>query len=395
MKLPYHKKVTRTNQIKEAISKKSISLKTIESILGRLENIATILRMFGNFLNNIRSLQIRSMRKKGHNVTLSRRAKEDLSLAIRFIDKAALGISMNTLIFRKSTKLYVVDACKHGLGGWASHGRSWFFIIPKNLRDRAHINLLEFLANVVAIWIDEFEDKLEPQDCILAGGDSTTAMGWLRRTNFREEDENNKDWEVKQEVARKLATIILNSESVLYRQWFLGNDNIVADSLSRDALFLSEDTHILFLKKFFIKQIPKNFHLKEVPKEICSFITSMLESLPENKQRWKQPKPSEILLGEIGSPSYIKQVCKNINSWKDFLASKGTSWSAHLLKRLEKHPSPQEIEENWWKNQSVPPSHMWLRPSGQTIGKTPDWTQMVKSASSSKSNARGTKTQTT
>ena len=137
---------------------------------------------------------------------------------------------------------------------------------------------------------------------------------------------------------------------------------------------MNSDTHTLILKTIFIKQTPINFHLKEVPKEIYYFIILTLESLPENKLRWKQLKPSKILLGEIGSPSFIKQVCKNTNSWKNFLASKGTSWSAHLLKQLEKHPSPQEIEKNWWKDQSVPLCHMWLRPSGQTRGRTPDWT---------------------
>jgi len=155
---------------------------------------------------------------------------------------------------------------------------------------------------------------------------------------------------------------------------------------------LNTDTHLLILKTLFTKQTPINFHLKEVPNEIYYFIILTLESLPKNKLQWKQPKPSEILLGEIGSPSFIKQVCKNTNSWKNFLASKGTSWSARLLKQLEKHPSPQEIEKNWWKDQSVTPCHMWLRPSGQTTGRTPDWTQTARYASSSKNNVEDTET---
>ena len=75
-------------------------------------------------------------------------------------------------------------------------------------------------------------------DCILLSGDSTTTMGWLQKTNFREEDEDDTDWIAKQAVARKLASIILDLESVLYCQWFCRNQNIVADSLSRDTLYL-------------------------------------------------------------------------------------------------------------------------------------------------------------
>ena len=40
----------------------------------------------------------------------------------------------------------------------------------------------------------------------------------------------------------------------------------------------------------------------------------------------------------------------------------------------------------------MPPSHTYHRPSGQTLGKTQDWTQMVRLASSSKSNSEDTKT---
>ena len=219
-------------------------------------------------------------------------------------------------------------------------------------------------------------------------------MGWLRRTNFREEGKDDTDWIAKQAVARKLATIILDTESVLYRQWFCGNQNIVADSLSRDALYLDKESHTFFLKTFTLKQLPKNFHLKEVPKEICCFITSTLQSLPEKEQRSKELSPSEMLLGSLGSLSSIKSACQNVDSLKECLNSKGTSWSAHLRKQFEKLPSPKEIENIWLKEQSVPPSHMWLRPSGQTIGATPDWTRTVKCASYCKNNIEDTGTTT-
>ena len=48
--------------------------------------------------------------------------------------------------------------------------------------------------------------------------------------------------------------------------------------------------------------------------------------------------------------------------------------------------SPQEMEQNWWREQLYPPSCMWLGPSGQAIDVTPDWTKTVRPASSCANN---------
>ena len=101
VKLPFHKAVAWLNQMDKILSKKSIGLKEIKSILGKLESITTIMKMFGNFLNNIRSLQIKANKLKNHNVKLICRAKDDLVLAKKFIKRASNGISMNMLTFRR------------------------------------------------------------------------------------------------------------------------------------------------------------------------------------------------------------------------------------------------------------------------------------------------------
>ena len=236
IRLPEHKFKAWSSQILATAIKKTVNEDELLSILGRLENVTTVMPMLGHFLNNIRALQINATRKK-HNVRLSSRAREDLKLSQHFLARANKGVSMNSVVFRKPDIVHIGDASEHGLGAFASHGRAWRFVIPENLRGRAHINLLEFLTQVVSIWIDIIERKTSSQDCILCMGDSTTAMGWLRRSNFREKDESNREWEVKQNVARKMANLVLDSETVLYRQWFEGEKNVVADSLSRDAYF--------------------------------------------------------------------------------------------------------------------------------------------------------------
>ena len=69
-------------------------------------------------------------------------------------------------------------------------------------------------------------------DCILGMGDSKTALGWMRRSNFREEKDEAGDWKAKQQVARKLAQLSLSSNTMQYCQWFPGKQNMVADSIS-------------------------------------------------------------------------------------------------------------------------------------------------------------------
>ena len=116
-------------------------------------------------------------------------------------------------------------------------------------------------------------------------GDNTASMGWLRRSNFRENDENDQEWLAKQKVARKLATLVLDSNATIYRQWFPGVENVVADSLSRDAYFLQSNTHEFLLNSSVSNQVPKDFKIRPVPNEICCFITSTLLLLPVQQHR--------------------------------------------------------------------------------------------------------------
>jgi hypothetical protein len=385
VKLPSHKFIAWTSQVKTFITRSSANGDDLRSVLGRLENVAIIIPMFGHFLNNIRQLEIKASRTNKNQI-INKRAKEDFKLALLFLERASNGVSMNSIVFRAPNKIYINDASEHGLGGFATHGRAWRWIIPQKLRGRAHINLLEFIAQMISIWIDHIEGRLNPLDCLLGMGDNTASMGWLRRSNFRENEEHDLEWLAKQKIARKVAEIVLNSNTVLYRQWFKGADNVVADSLSRDAYFLSNKTHELFLNQTVPHQVPQNFRIQPVPKEICSFVTSTLLLLPVKQQRCLPQKPSDLARLNVGQLSSIASALKNCTS-KTSQDSKLISSCQLLRKPCEKPPSLDQLEEIWWKGQSMPPSHMWHRPSGQTTGRTQDWTLTVKSALSSKSSS--------
>ena len=242
VRLPDHKNIGWKSQIQEMLDSKSVGWKDLASILGRLENVAQVLVVLGHFLSNIRHLEILAS-EKGHNVRLNQRVREDLKLAQKFLNQANEGVSMNLLTFRKPDIFYICDASEYGLGGFSSHGRAWTYTIPEYLRNRAHINLLEYMAQIISLWIDIIEGRVMREDCILAIGDNTSAMGWLRRSNFRQKDESDTSWSVKQQLGRHLASLTLSSGICLYKQWLQGSHNQVADSLSRDNYYLSPSTH--------------------------------------------------------------------------------------------------------------------------------------------------------
>ena len=390
IKLPQHKHKAWSDQLMGYATRQRAGGKDLQSLLGRMEQVATIIPMFGHFLNNIRSTEIRAT-ATGKPQFINKRTREDLLLAQMFLAKAAEGVNLNLMSFRSPTHIYINDASEHGIGGFATHGRAWSWVIPPKLRGRAHINLLEFIAQLVSIWTDILEKKVKPLDCLLGMGDNTASMGWMRRANFRAKDENDQDWYAKQVVARQLATLVLQSNTVLYRQWFRGVDNVVADSLSRDAYFLPPNNHQHFLSQTTSHQVPSNFKILPVHNRISSFISSTLLQLPVQRQRLCQPKPSELALGHPGILSSYKLESLPC-SLKTSQGSNKTSSYQRLPKPQERPPSLAEIEESWWKAQSMPPSHMWHRPSGQTTGLTPDWTWTVRHASSSKNSSGGTGT---
>ena len=383
--LPVHKHKAWSSQLSSFMTRKSANLKDIQSLLGRLENIAIIIPMMGHFLNNIRQMEIKA-NITNKNQFLSKRVKDDLVLAQKFIDKAYNGVNMNTVTFRVPTITYINDASEHGLGGFACHGRAWSWEIPENLRGRAHINLLEFMAQLISIWIDSIEGRIVPLDCLLGMGDNTASMGWLRRSNFRENDENDVEWLAKQKIARKVAELVLEKNACLYRQWFKGEANTVADSLSRDGYFLSNKTHKDFLLATVPHQVPANFNISPISKEIVLYISSILLLMPVKKLRLKAQKPSDLARSNVGLLSSLASG-STIYSSKISHAFNKTSSCQLSPNPCEKPPSLLQIKMNWWKAQSMPPSHMWLRPSGQTTGLTQDWTLTEKCRSSSKSNS--------
>ena len=109
----------------------------------------------------------------------------DIRIYLKLLKKAKEGISINLLTFREPTRGCWTDACKYGLGGFNATGRAWSVILPEHPLHRARINLLKFLAELVAVQTDILKEDLDPFECFLSGSDSSTAIRWIHPTRAK------------------------------------------------------------------------------------------------------------------------------------------------------------------------------------------------------------------
>ena len=183
--LPEHKFLAWSSQIKHIIKSRKTTAIILETVLGRLTNASSILPLARHFLPRLRFFHSKMSKYKTY--TINRTMLADLELCLTLLQKTRLGISLNSIAFRLPDMCYFEDACNHGFGGWNHLGEFYDWVIPNELVGNAHINELEFLACVIHPWMDILSGRLLKGDCVLIMGDSTTAMGWLYKSKYREE----------------------------------------------------------------------------------------------------------------------------------------------------------------------------------------------------------------
>eukprot|EP00957_Ditylum_brightwellii_P175571 13367907-Ditylum_brightwellii.AAC.1 len=83
--------------------------------------------------------------------------------------------------------------------------------MARHLQGRVSNNMLEYLAEIITIWVDITEGRLETEDCILALSDSSSTISWTFKSNFHEEKQSTSA-----EAAKKLAALIIESDTCLY-----------------------------------------------------------------------------------------------------------------------------------------------------------------------------------
>ena len=150
-------------------------------------------------------------------------------------------------------------------------------------------------------------------------------------------------------MTRKLANLILDSDSVLHNQWYKGIWNVVTDSLSRDVHLFSNTLHVSFLQKTIAKQLPPNFQIVPLPEKISSFIILTLQQLPVKQKRLNTQKASELAHSKLGNHVYTELTSQDPCIWMDSVLSKKISSFLPLFTPYEHAPSLQEITDIWWK----------------------------------------------
>ena len=372
--LPDHKYEAWTGQIREILQTKRVTAKTLETVLGRLTNAASILPMARHFLPRLRFRQLTMEKYKKY--TLNATLLADLEICLKVLRKTNLGISMNAVSFRLPTICYYEDACPQSLGGWNHGGEFYDFCIPEELWNHAHINELEFLACVIHPWIDILRGRLTQGDCFLVMGDSTTAMGWLNKSRYREDGETAERHAIRLHIARKLATLVIDNNLTMYSQWFPGRDNVIADCLSRDT-HLADPDRIGLLSSFFSPQDTPHFKRVQMPSVISDWVCSILRLLPKREQTQERHMNSGLVIGVSGRSSLSPSALKAIDTWKLFPPWEKSPSSGPSQRSFVK-PSTREAElRKWLQEQSAVPLGMYHRDSKWPEKVTQDWTPMV------------------
>ena len=297
LRLPWSKHLAWRDDTLRLLRARGATRSELDTLVGRLNHVGCITPAARHFLSRLRDRLWKACRH-GRQRFDSEDA-QDLNPWLRFLRRAADGMSMNLLTCRCPTHEHISDACEHGIGGWSSSGRAWRFALPEELWGRFTLNCLEFLAAVIGPWIDHIEGNLPTLSCVLY---STTAEGWLRKSNFVSHGEKDADVAVKLATARKLADMLIETNTMLHSQWFQGKRNPEADSLSRDADLSDADLTKLLLSSPEC-QLPSNFRIAPLPNEITSWIVSQARTLPVRKQLQRPLPRSTLSRGAAGLSS--------------------------------------------------------------------------------------------
>ncbi|KAI2490833.1 hypothetical protein MHU86_23743 [Fragilaria crotonensis] len=284
--LPTDKYLAWSEDVRKLRADGHCQVKELETLVGRLNHTAYIIPNSRHFMSRIR----RGLEGgRGRKRKVGEEALADLHLWEGFLDHAHKGVPMNLLVTREPDKICWSDACPYGLGGYSLSGRAWRLRIPKTSPIFGHKginNLLEFLGMAVNIWLACLESEGGGENCILAIGDNTSAIGWLHNSSRLDTL-----WDAQKahlQVARKIASLLIDFRCCLASQHLKGELNVVADLLSFVGDDSREESHPIaddttsndeLTNRFLVSypsQVPENFAISQLPDEILSWVTQVL-----------------------------------------------------------------------------------------------------------------------
>jgi hypothetical protein len=198
--------------------------------------------------------------------------------------------------------------------------------------------------------------------------DSTTSEGWLRRTNFSKLEDDPIQATVHLEVARMHAKNYMALGIWDYSQWFPGEENIVANALSRYNDRLDKELTLIFCSHC-SSQIPDHFKILPLSNKIILWLTALLHRLPEKLQLFKKHTRTKLGCGTDGQATASALALPTLSSTN--------SPSMHKSSYLEPLPwlcGKQDFQKNLMlarlTAQSKVPSATFVRSSASTANQT-------------------------
>ena len=173
------------------------------------------------------------------------------------------------------------------MGGFNTDGFAWRIKLPEELLGIFSINLLEFIASAIKIYLT-LKWKGNNRK-FLAFTDSYSALGWLHKVSFANSQPAH------DKVARWMAECLINHDSSLYLQHIKGKHILFADCLSHDHHISNARLTASFFV-IFPNQLPLNFKIVTMPKEIILLLHSLSHTLTSKQVSPKQQQKTAWVL---------------------------------------------------------------------------------------------------
>ena len=154
------------------------------------------------------------------------------------------------------------------------------------------LNLLELLSSEVSIYMTILQ--LGQGSHILEFTDSSSALGWMHKASFDPVNTDSHD-----AVAQWLGWMLVNNETYLYSQYIKETVKIIAFSLSRDFL-KSDQTLTNIFDQILPQQTAAMFHIKQLPRNVISWISSLAAASTLPTASPKPLQPSSLATGKGG-----------------------------------------------------------------------------------------------
>lgn len=376
--LPEDKATAWSNSIKELLNKNGkVAHSTLATLVGRLNHVAYIIPQARHFMNRIRRTEERASRHR--SAKLSKETKKDLELWLELLEYAKTGISINTIIFRLLTSLSLSDACETGMGGYNPlTGKMWRYEFTLIEQRAFTLNTKEFLAAKITQQLSIDDDK-SPFPCHLNIGDSKVAEAWLYKSNHDIESSP-----IQNAIAREMASYLIRKQACNYSQHLKGEENIIADSLSRDT-HLSDQQILALFDAYSPPLLPNNPQIYPLSNQTISWIASLAQLAPKMRELQWTHTPSTLAAGVSGWNScprshQMTPILKNSPKNNATLSSVSLWIQSKMVNSQTDNriPSEAQLRER--------PQTMWLRPSRVVVGQTLDSQPVGKSASNSNAN---------